>query len=896
MPNFTTSSTTTTLIKSMEVNASNLGKASANGSAEDLNFFKTLEMGKNVISTGIKLNRILNVAKQGTPEHVDNDLAMMIGDGGFFAVTDTSDADDTSLKYTRSGYFQFDKDGNLKNSEGLYLRIAKLNGATDTTNFIQNNIDAGDLVALNKNDLTSSLKETSEISLNFTLPLPKIGDTTVKSEFTKQFSAFDKVGQAHTINLSFQRDPENNKKWKVYLRSNENIEIKDNKNNMVFVQDKEKLDDPLMDTAAPFEIEFDNEGKLLKVSKLNQVPVEKTINKTDAKGEVYYLAENGSYYTSITLPQNIQFKQATDDAGNLLWEGADGNGYLNEADAKASGTTLKYATNEDNIIQTEQVLNQDGKGLWKADDGNTYSEDALPVGINFSTLKDEGGNILYHTTDGEIMTLADAKDQGKTIANATKNVNGADETLFVSKDDPTKYYTKNEAIAENIELAQASTDDGQLLWQADNGTSYIDEDAANADGAHLIQLQDDNNDPLFVAMDGTYITAADAIANGIELAQATKGGEKLWMATDGNSYTEAEVTANPTITLEQATRGGEKLWMATDGNHYTETEAAADPAIVFEKAMKNGAELFEATDGKSYTTAEAAADPTITFKTQTVQKQDQDGNLLWEADDGNTYKDDTDAAAAGTTLKKDGLGANVPATEQVNVNAKVQANVISPQKAFEKSYAMAMATAKIPLMQNVKIPHKIASTETVNTFDWEASTIIDASNKDKIVNGKTALTFTWSDGGVTTSDFFFGEPLKSNTTEGLSTKYSSFSGEISQNGNAIGQFQSLSISNTGVITVIYDNGLTSDYAKIPVVQFNAPNALTAISDNAYIQTHDSGPFRLMDGKIITGVVEKSSVDQIRNIIEANNTQKTVGFVMKAYAKQNEVEDMILKTL
>ena len=62
-------------------------------------------MGKNVISTGIKLNRILNVAKQGTPEHVDNDLAMMIGDGGFFAVTDTSDTDDTSLKYTRSGYF-----------------------------------------------------------------------------------------------------------------------------------------------------------------------------------------------------------------------------------------------------------------------------------------------------------------------------------------------------------------------------------------------------------------------------------------------------------------------------------------------------------------------------------------------------------------------------------------------------------------------------------------------------------------------------------------------------------------------------------------------------------------------------------------------------------------------
>ena len=42
MPSYTTSSTITSLINSMEVNSSNIGKSAANGSSETLNFFKTL--------------------------------------------------------------------------------------------------------------------------------------------------------------------------------------------------------------------------------------------------------------------------------------------------------------------------------------------------------------------------------------------------------------------------------------------------------------------------------------------------------------------------------------------------------------------------------------------------------------------------------------------------------------------------------------------------------------------------------------------------------------------------------------------------------------------------------------------------------------------------------------
>jgi len=898
MPSYTTSATITSLTNGMEVNSSNIGKSAANGTAETLNFFKTLEMGSNVISTGIKHNRMLNVMKQGSPEHVDNDLAMMVGDGGFFVVTETTDPNDHANLYTRSGYFYFDKDGYARNTEGLYLRIAKLNNTSkDYANFIKNNVDIGDLVPLNRNDLVSSMKETTNISLNFSLPLPDPKDIAEKREFSRQFKIYDKIGQEHSIDLKFLRDEENTRKWRIFLSSDEKIEIYDNNNNMVHVSDEKKLAEEGMEKSAPFEVEFNNEGKLIKVAKLNQIAVTKNIEITDAKGNVFYETDDG-FYTIENIPAGVNFLQASDDAGNLLWLGADGLGYVDEAAAKAAGTTLKYESTEDGIIKEVQTTNADGALLWKGSDGLLYAEtDTLPAGVTFEQAKDEGGNLLYMTTDGLKLTLAQMKAQGKTVEGA-KDING--NPLYLGADG-NQYLSEADAIAAGTTLTPLKNAAGEILFLGNDGNTYTNLNDAVAAGATLTQKTNADGDLLYLGTDGIEYTEADALAAGADIYLYDAADNKPFYEGTNGSYKSLNdaIASGDTLTQETDAATGNLIYIdptaGTTVSYVDEDAARADAdagnSDIYLKDA-DGNQLFESASGKVYKdSAEATA------AGDTLTQLERGGELVFEGTDGNQYTQTelTAAQAVDPTLDfaTDPItGGNIPVYKKaLNKSFKKALN-----KSFQTALNPAPQKAKVPDMQKVKIPMKIAKTEAVDTFDWEEKIITDVTNPDKTVIGETSLNFMWHDGGTTTTNFNFGKPLDANTASGLSTKFDSFSGEIAQDGNAVGQFQSLSTSVTGEMTVIYDNGLTSAYAKIPVAQFNSPNALQAVSGNAYKQTSESGAVKLTDGKIITGVVEKSSVDQIRNIIEANNTQKTIGFSVKAYAKQNEVEDMILKTL
>jgi len=899
MAHSTISSTITSLINGMEVNSSNIGKSASNGTAETLNFYKTLEMGSNTISTGIKHNRLLNVIKQGSPEHVDNDLAMMVGDGGFFIVTETTDPNDNAYLYTRSGYFFFDKDGYAKNTEGLYLRVAKFSNTTkDYTNYIKNNIDVGDLVPLNRNDLVSSLKETGNIGLNFSLPLPKPNDIAEKREFTRQFRVFDKIGQEHSIDLKFLRDEENTRKWKIFFSSDENLEIYDNNNNMVHITDEKKLAEEGMDKSAPFEIEFNTKGELIKISKLNQIAVTKNVEITDQKGNIFYKTDQG-FFTIENIPAGVSFLQATDDQGNVLWLGADGKGYVDEASAKNAGTTLKYELNADGTIKEVQTTNADGALLWKGSDGNLYAEtDALPTGVTFEQAKDLGGNPLYITTDGLQLTLAEIKAQGR-LAEASKNING--EPLYLGTDG--NEYTETEALDAGVDIS-LKNQNGESLFIADDGKVYSTNTLPA--GVNFVQATNAAGELIYVDATGTkhaYANAdaarADADAGNVDIYLKDADGNQLFESANGESFKSLNdaIVAGDTL-VQNTNAAGELIYLDSTGTMHAYTDE---------------------------NTARADADA----GNVDIYLKDADDNQLFESANGGIYKDSTDAAATGDTLLQLERGGE-SVFEGSDGNQYTQTELIAAQaadptldfatdpttgnkipvykKALNKSFKRTLhkslqvalnpapLKAKVPNMQKIQIPMKIAKTEEINTFDWEEKIITDATDPEKIVIGETQLNFMWHDGGTTTTNLDFGKPLDTNTASGLSTKFDSFNGEITQDGNAVGQFQSLSTSVTGEVTVIYDNGLTSPYAKIPVGQFNNPNALQAVSGNAYKQTHESGPLRMTDGKVLTGVIEKSSVDQIRNIIEANNTQKTIGFSVKAYAKQNEVEDMILKTL
>ena len=90
--------------------------------------------------------------------------------------------------------------------------------------------------------------------------------------------------------------------------------------------------------------------------------------------------------------------------------------------------------------------------------------------------------------------------------------------------------------------------------------------------------------------------------------------------------------------------------------------------------------------------------------------------------------------------------------------------------------------------------------------------------------------------------------------------------DISQDGVPLGSFSTVSLSDTGDLTVNYDNGQSRTIGRVPIVTFADPDKLQKVDGQAYLRTNDSGEARVNDassngsGKIVTSSLEGSNVD------------------------------------
>lgn len=108
----------------------------------------------------------------------------------------------------------------------------------------------------------------------------------------------------------------------------------------------------------------------------------------------------------------------------------------------------------------------------------------------------------------------------------------------------------------------------------------------------------------------------------------------------------------------------------------------------------------------------------------------------------------------------------------------------------------------------------------------------------------------------------YGSP--SGVTQYAGTQYSVQG--ISQNGVAAGSFSSVTVQNDGSVTINYNNGQARTIAQVPIVTFNAPDALQRQDGQAFTATLTSGTANAQvantngAGNLVTGSVESSSVD------------------------------------
>ncbi len=160
---------------------------------------------------------------------------------------------------------------------------------------------------------------------------------------------------------------------------------------------------------------------------------------------------------------------------------------------------------------------------------------------------------------------------------------------------------------------------------------------------------------------------------------------------------------------------------------------------------------------------------------------------------------------------------------------------------------------------------------------------------------KNAITIDWNNGASnSTINVDFGSD---GLTDGF-TQYDSLSALISStiDGAVFGNVTGVSISESGIVTALFDNGLSRDVFKLPVATFQNPDGLTRRQGNSFVGSDSSGTFSLVEagtgggGTISPSTLEASTVDLAREFTQLITTQRAFTASSKIITTADEMLD------
>ncbi len=162
---------------------------------------------RNTFSAGgVQLNPLRNIDEQGLVSATTNATDMAISGDGYFAVTKKVTFKEgewtpgEEILFTRRGDFATDENGNLQNSDGMYLLAwqpkadnSGINYSTSLEDFRAVNIgqQLSDPVASTKIDISANIIPT----------LPR------DQQYTVQYHLYDAKGDPHPVELTFEKIP-----------------------------------------------------------------------------------------------------------------------------------------------------------------------------------------------------------------------------------------------------------------------------------------------------------------------------------------------------------------------------------------------------------------------------------------------------------------------------------------------------------------------------------------------------------------------------------------------------------------------------------------------------------------------------------------------------------------
>jgi flagellar hook protein FlgE len=134
-------------------------------------------------------------------------------------------------------------------------------------------------------------------------------------------------------------------------------------------------------------------------------------------------------------------------------------------------------------------------------------------------------------------------------------------------------------------------------------------------------------------------------------------------------------------------------------------------------------------------------------------------------------------------------------------------------------------------------------------------------------------------------------------TQFASTTGATTVGQITQNGFAAGQLQSVAINNSGTVVGTFSNGQNIDLAEITLSHFNGTNYLQALDGQAYAATEQSGAaIQGASGTIAGSSLEGSNTDIADEFTKLIVTQQAYSANTKVITTANDMVESLLNVL
>jgi flagellar hook protein FlgE len=124
--------------------------------------------------------------------------------------------------------------------------------------------------------------------------------------------------------------------------------------------------------------------------------------------------------------------------------------------------------------------------------------------------------------------------------------------------------------------------------------------------------------------------------------------------------------------------------------------------------------------------------------------------------------------------------------------------------------------------------------------------------------------------------------------------------DITQNGKQFGTLSSVSVSEAGVVTALFDNGEQRQIFQVPLVTFNNPNGLSPRTGNVFAETDDSGQAVVKvantggAGIIASASLESSTVDLADEFTKLIVTQRAFAANTRIITTADEMLDELIR--